>query len=193
MLRVVVVDDHPALRAGLRAVLDAEPGILYVGESDGMDENIWPVLRRTRPDLVLLDYHLPHGDGLQLCYRIKQEDPAPRVAIFTAYASPTLALPASLAGADALLAKDMRAPDLFDALRRVNRGERMLPPISRTVYEDAGTKLEPDARALMGVMIDGATIAEAAVALRLEERDVRIAVQRILRSLRLEVPAARSA
>jgi DNA-binding NarL/FixJ family response regulator len=193
MLRVVVVDDHPALRAGLRAVLDAEPGILYVGESDGMDENIWPVLRRTRPDLVLLDYHLPHGDGLQLCYRIKQEDPAPRVAIFTAYASPTLALPATLAGADALLAKDMRAPDLFDALRRVNRGERMLPPISRIVYEEAGAKLEPDARALMGVMIDGATIPEAAVALRLEERDVQIAVQRILRSLRLEVPAARSA
>jgi DNA-binding NarL/FixJ family response regulator len=193
MLRVVVVDDHPALRAGLRAVLDAEPGILYVGESDGLDENVWPVLRRTRPDLVLLDYHLPHGDGLQLCYRIKQEDPAPRVAIFTAYASPTLALPATLAGADALLAKDMRAPDLFDALRRVNRGERMLPPISRIVYEEAGAKLEPDARALMGVMIDGATIPEAAVALRLEERDVQIAVQRILRSLRLEVPAARSA
>jgi hypothetical protein len=75
----------------------------------------------------------------------------------------------------------------------VNRGERMLPPISRIVYEEAGAKLEPDARALMGVMIDGATIPEAAVALRLEERDVQIAVQRILRSLRLEVPAARSA
>ena len=81
MLRVVVVDDHPALRAGLRAVLDAEPGILFVGESDGQEENVWPVLRRTRPDLVLLDYHLPHGDGLQLCYRIKQEVPSPRVAI----------------------------------------------------------------------------------------------------------------
>jgi DNA-binding NarL/FixJ family response regulator len=192
MLRVVVVDDHPALRAGLRAVLDAEPGILYVGESDGMEENVWPVLRRTRPDLVLLDYHLPHGDGLQLCYRIKQEVPAPRVAIFTAYASPTLALPASLAGADALLAKDMRAPDLFDALRRVNRGERILPPISRTVFEEAGAKLEPDARALMGVLLDGSTIAEAALALRLEQREVRIAVQRILRSLRLEVPAGRA-
>jgi DNA-binding NarL/FixJ family response regulator len=192
MLRVVVVDDHPALRAGLRAVLDAEPGILFVGESDGQEENVWPVLRRTRPDLVLLDYHLPHGDGLQLCYRIKQEVPAPRVAIFTAYASPTLALPATLAGADALLAKDMRAPDLFDALRRVNRGEHILPPISRTVFEEAGEKLEPDARALMGVLIDGATVADAAVALRMEQRDVRIAVQRILRSLRLEVPAARA-
>jgi DNA-binding NarL/FixJ family response regulator len=192
MVRVVVVDDHPALRAGLRAVLDAEPGILYVGESDGMEENIWPVLRRTRPDLVLLDYHLPHGDGLQLCYRMKQEVPAPKVAIFTAYATPTLALPATLAGADALLAKDMRAPDLFDAVRRINRGERILPPISRTVFDEAGAKLEPDERALMGVMLDGATVADAASALRMEQRDVRYAVQRILSVLRLDVPAARS-
>lgn len=191
MLRVVVIDDHPALRAGLRAVLDTEPGILYVGESDGDEESVWPVLRRTRPDLVLLDYHLPHGDGLQLCYRIKQEVPAPHVAIFTAYASPTLALPATLAGADALLAKEMRAPDLFEALRRVNRGERILPPISRTVFEEAGAKLDPDARALMGVLLDGSTIAEAGKALRVEPREVRIAVQRILRSLRLDVPAAR--
>lgn len=192
MLRVVIVDDHPALRAGLRAVLEAEPGIVYVGESDGLEENVWPVLRRTRPDLVLLDYHLPHGDGLQLCYRIKQEVPAPHVAIFTAYASPTLALPASLAGADALLAKDMRAPDLFDALRRVSRGERIMPPISRTVFEEAGAKLEPDERALMGVLLDGASVVDAAGVLRLEPREVKNTVQRILSSLRLDVPAGRA-
>lgn len=192
MLRVVIVDDHPALRAGLRAVLEAEPGIVYVGESDGLEENVWPVLRRTRPDLVLLDYHLPHGDGLQLCYRIKQEVPAPHVAIFTAYASPTLALPASLAGADALLAKDMRAPDLFDALRRVSRGERIMPPISRTVFEEAGAKLEPDERALMGVLLDGGSVVDAAGALRLEPREVKNTVQRILSSLRLDVPAGRA-
>lgn len=192
MLRIVVIDDHPALRAGLRAVLDAEPGIVYVGESDGNDESVWPLLHRARPDLVLLDYHLPHGDGLQLCYRIKQEIPAPKVGIFTAYASPTLALPATLAGADAVLAKDMRAQDLFDALRRINRGERLVPPISRTVFEEAGEKLDSDARALMGVLLDGSTEAEAAAALRMEPLDVRHSVQRILRALRLDVPAVRT-
>jgi DNA-binding NarL/FixJ family response regulator len=193
VIRIVVIDDHPALRAGLRAVLDAEPGIVFVGESDGQEEGVWPVLRRARPDLVLLDYHLPHGDGLQLCYRIKHEIPAPRVGIFTAYASPTLALPATLARADALLAKDMRAQDLFDALRRIHGGERLVPPISRTVFEEAAARLDDESRALLGMLLDGATEADAATTLRLEPRDVRHAVQRILRALRLDVPAARTA
>ncbi len=192
MLRVVVIDDHPALRAGLKAVLEAEPGIVFVGESDGNAESVWPVLNRSKPDLVLLDYHLPHGDGLQLCYRIKQQIPAPRVAIFSAYASPTLALPARLAGADALLAKDMRAPDLFEALRRVNRGEDLLPPISRTVMVEAGERLDEASLALMGVLLDGATEGEAATTLRMEPRDVRHGVQRILSALRLDVPATRT-
>ena len=59
MIRVVVIDDHPALRAGLHAVLDAEPGIVFAGESDGDEESVWPLLNRTTPDLALLDYHLP--------------------------------------------------------------------------------------------------------------------------------------
>jgi DNA-binding NarL/FixJ family response regulator len=192
MLRVVVIDDHPALRAGLRAVLDAEPGIVFVGESDGNEETVWPTLHRSRPDLVLVDYHLPHGDGLQLCYRIKSQVPTPKVAIFTAYASPTLSLPATLAKADAVLAKDMRAPDLFEALRRVNRGERIVAPISRTVFVEAAERLQDGDRALMGVLLDGATDAEAAATLRLEPKEVRHAVQRILSALRLEVPAART-
>src|ERR671918_3031462 len=103
MIRVVIVDDHPALRAGLRTVLEAEPGIVVAGETDGDEERLWPLLNHVKPDLVLLDYHLPRGDGLQLCYRIKQQVPAPKVVIFSAYASPTLALPATLAHADGLL------------------------------------------------------------------------------------------
>lgn len=49
MIRVVVIDDHPALRAGLHAVLDAEPGIVFAGESDGEEESAWPLLNRTQP------------------------------------------------------------------------------------------------------------------------------------------------
>ena len=84
MIRVAVVDDHPALRAGLQTVLDSEPHIVFVGGSDGAEEHLWPMLNLVRPDVVLLDYHLPRGDGLQLCYRIKQDVPAPRVIIFPA-------------------------------------------------------------------------------------------------------------
>jgi DNA-binding NarL/FixJ family response regulator len=192
MIRVAVVDDHPALRAGLQTVLDAEPHIVFVGESDGAEEHIWPMLNRVRPDVVLLDYHLPRGDGLQLCYRIKKEIPAPRVIIFTAYASPALALPATLARADGVLAKGAGARDLFTAIRLVCAGEELLPPISSTMLEEALAGLLEDDRALVAMLLDGASEPEVAEALRKPVREVRHSVQRILSALRLDVPAARA-
>jgi len=192
MIRVAVVDDHPALRAGLQTVLDAEPHIVFVGESDGAEENIWPMLTRVRPDVVLLDYHLPRGDGLQLCYRIKKDVPAPRVIIFTAYASPAMALPATLARADGVLAKGAGARDLFSAIRLVYAGEQLLPPISATVLEEATADLYGDDPALIGMLLDGAGEADVAQTLRIPVKDVRHSVQRILSALRIDVPAARA-
>jgi DNA-binding NarL/FixJ family response regulator len=188
MIRVVIVDDHPALRAGLRTVLESEPGIVYAGESSGSEESLWPTLHTAQPDLVLLDYHLPHGDGLQLCYRIKTQPPAPAVIIFSAYASGELTLPAMLAGAGALLSKALAARDLFEAIRRVNRGERLLEPLSSASLREASSRLPEADRALVGMLIDGAGEREVARTLRMEPRDVRHAVQRTLSTLRLEVP-----
>jgi DNA-binding NarL/FixJ family response regulator len=192
VIRVAVVDDHPALRAGLQTVLDSEPHIVFVGGSDGSEENLWPMLNLVRPDVLLLDYHLPHGDGLQLCYRIKRDVPAPRVIIFTAYASPTLALPATLARADGILAKGAGARELFSTLRLVYAGEKLVPPISAKVLEEASEELLGDDRALVGMLLDGASEADVAATLRLPPRDVRHSVQRILSALRLDVPAARA-
>ena len=192
MIRVVIADDHPALRAGLRTVLEAEPGIVVAGDTDGGEEGLWPLLNTVKPDLVLLDYHLPRGDGLQLCYRIKQQPPAPKVVLFTAYASPTLSLPAALAHADALVAKGVGARELFDVIRLVNRGERLLPPVSRTVLEEGNAKLDTADRALVGMLLDGTTEPEIATTLGLTSRDVRHRVHRLLAALQLDIPAAES-
>lgn len=189
MIRVVIVDDHPALRAGLRTVLESEPGIVYAGESSGSEESLWPTLHTAQPDLVLLDYHLPHGNGLQLCYRIKSQPPAPGVIIFSAYASGELTLPALLAGADAVLNKALGARELFEVIRRVNRGERLLEPLSAAAMRDASARIPEGDRALVGMLIDGAGEQDVARTLRIEPRDVRHAVQRTLRALRLDVPA----
>jgi DNA-binding NarL/FixJ family response regulator len=191
MIRVAVIDDHPALRAGLRTVLDLEPGIVFAGESDGAEENVWPMLQLVRPDLLLLDYHLPRGDGLQLCHRIKHDVPAPKVIVFTAYASPELALPARLARADGMVTKGAGARDLFSAIRAVNAGDVLLPQISAKTLEQTASDLLGDDRAMVGMLLDGATEKEVADTLRLPRRDVRHAVQRILSALRLDVPAAR--
>jgi DNA-binding NarL/FixJ family response regulator len=191
MIRVVVIDDHPALRAGLHTVLDAEPGIVFAGESDGSEESVWPLLKRTQPDLALLDYHLPHGDGLQLCYRIKQAIPAPKVIVFSAYAGPALTLPATLARADGLLDKGVPARDLFEAIRLVNRGERLIDAPSRTVLEEAQGRLDAEDLPLLAMLLDGTPEREIANVLRREPKDVQHAVQRILGRLRLDVPARR--
>jgi len=192
VIRVAIVDDHPALRAGLRTILEAEPGMAFAGESSGEPESLWPLLHRACPDVVLLDYHLPRGDGLQLCYRIKREVPSPRVILFSAYAGAALALPAALAGADGLLPKGVDARELFEAVRLAHAGERLIPPVSRTVLAEACADMEPPDQALVGMLLDGASEAEAARTLDLDAPAVRRTVQRVLGQLRVEVPAPRA-
>ncbi len=133
MIRVVIVDDHPALRT----VLESEPGIVYAGESSGADENLWPVLNTARPDLVLMDYDLPHGDGLQLCYRIRSQTPARRRAAARA----TLGDGADRAGGGtdaaggAARRPPRRAANPQRAAARGSRGERRLSGVSRRTVE----------------------------------------------------------
>ena len=190
MIRVIVVDDHPALRAGLQTVLESEPGIVFAGESNGEEESLWPLLRRVEPDVVLLDYHLPRGDGLQLCYRIKQNVPAPRVIIFSAYASPDLIVPAQLAHADGLMNKGVGARELFETIRRIAKGEQLLGDASAAVLREAMGRIPDEERALAGMLLDGTTELEAARTLRLDVKDVRHAVQRTLSALRQSAPIA---
>jgi|GEM_PF-1557343 DNA-binding NarL/FixJ family response regulator len=190
MIRVVVVDDHPALRAGLQTVLDSEPGIVFAGESSGEEESLWPMLRRVEPDLILLDYHLPRGDGLQLCYRIKQQVPAPKVIIFSAYASPELMLPARLAHADGLMNKGTGARELFETIRRVAKGEKLIGEPSAAVLRETIARIPEADRALTGMLLDGSSESDVARTTGQDLKDVRHTVQRILSTLRQSAPVA---
>jgi DNA-binding NarL/FixJ family response regulator len=116
MIRVLVVDDHPVLRAGLEAVLRAEPGFVCVGTaSDGHE--LLAGLRRTRPDVVLLDWRLGDEDGVSLCRSLRAEPAPPEVVLYTASAEGNLAAQASAAGAYAVIEKTADIDQLFDALR----------------------------------------------------------------------------
>lgn len=189
MIRVVIVDDHPALRAGLHTVLDAEPGIVFVGECSGTEESLWPLLHTTAPDVVLMDYHLPRGDGLQLCYRIKRHIPPPKVIIYSAYASPKLALPALLAHADGLVSKGVNALGVFEAIRAVDKGQRLIEPVSPAAWADAQAQIPTEDQPLVAMLVEGATEHDVADALGLSAADVEHRVQRLLSLLRLDVPA----
>jgi DNA-binding NarL/FixJ family response regulator len=190
MIRIAVVDDHPALRAGLRTVLDTEPGIVHVGESAGDEESLWPMLNHTHPDLVMLDYHLPRGDGMQLCYRLKGEPTAPKVIVFSAYASPALALAARLAGADAMLAKAIDARELFESIRRVHHGEALLPPVPPRALSEASRNFDPAQQMIVAMLLDGERESDIAKTLRVDRADIRHAVQRALHHLRIDITPA---
>jgi DNA-binding NarL/FixJ family response regulator len=116
MIRVLVVDDHPVLRAGLEAVLRAEPGFVCVGvAADGAEMS--RVLPRTAPDVVILDRRLGDEDGLALCATLRADDNAPEVVIYTADDSADMDARARAAGASGAVAKERDIGELFDALR----------------------------------------------------------------------------
>jgi DNA-binding NarL/FixJ family response regulator len=116
MIRVLVVDDHPVLRAGVETLLRMEPGFSCAGTSADA-QGLWPLLRSTEPDVVLLDRQLPDADGLDVARDIAAEPYPPAVVLYTAD-------PASAASdyAVAIVDKADGTEVLFDALRLAARG-----------------------------------------------------------------------
>jgi DNA-binding NarL/FixJ family response regulator len=172
-IRVLVVDDHPAVRTGLLAMLDDEPGIEPSGAaaSAGEAHEAW-LTSDERPDVVLVDYHLPDEDGLSLCLWLKSAEPAPAVVIYSAYADDGLVLPAVIAGADGLVAKSTDPAVVSDKVRAVARGERCLPPISPQVDGDLGARLAPEDLPILGMLRHGVPASEVAATLGVDGREL---------------------
>ena len=189
MIRILIVDDHPAMRAGLNAVLRADPELVPLGAASSVDD-LWPTLNRTKPDVVVLDYHLPGDDGLVLCRRIKRQLPAPAVLLYSAYADTSLLIPARLAGVDGLVHKSAPANELYDAIRRVAGGERVLPPISRELLDTAARKLAPDELPILGMTLDDTSITDMATALGIQAPDVMHRIDRMIKRLKIDIPVS---
>jgi DNA-binding NarL/FixJ family response regulator len=191
MIRILLVDDHPALRAGLTAVLRAEPGLVPLGTA-ASEEELWPALQRTKPDVVILDYHLPPADGLQLCRRIKRTMPPPGVLLYSAYADASLVIPGVLAGADAVVNKGAPAAELYDAIRRVGRGEKVMPPISRELLDEAMGRLPSDDLPALMMLLEGNAPEEVAKTLGRSGEDFGHTIERMISRLKVDVPAPRT-
>jgi two-component system response regulator DevR len=187
MIRVAIVDDHHAMRLGLHTALRSEPGIVPVGTASNGAE-LAPMLYRTRPDVVLLDYNLPGADGLTLCQRIKADPPCPAVILYSAFADASMTVPAIVAGADGILHKGVPARELFDAIRRVAGGGEALPAVSEPLLEAAGLALDDDDLPILGMLLDRTPPNEIADTLRLDGTELRHRILRMLARLRVPVP-----
>ena len=178
-IRVAVVDDHEAVRTGLERVLDRAPGLEPVaGFAD--DRKLLPLLGREPIDVAVLDYDLERGDGVSLCWRLKQRDDAPAVVIYSGYAGPSLVFAATVAQADAVVSKADPVDRLLSAIRRLAAGERLLKPPAPELLEAAAARLPTEDLPIMAMLADGADAAEIARALGLDSHDVARRARRVI-------------
>lgn len=134
-VRIGLVDDHLVVRVGLRALLEASPGLEVVGEAANGGEAL-DLVKRLAPDVVLLDLRLPDLDGLEVCRRIKTGPTPPAVLFLTSYGDDQAVLSAVEAGADGYLLKSAAGEDLANAVLTVARGGSVLDPlVTRTVLQ----------------------------------------------------------
>jgi DNA-binding NarL/FixJ family response regulator len=127
MISVLLVDDHPVVRAGIRGMLDGEPDLAVVGEAGSGTEALTAVAT-LGPDVVLMDLRLPGLDGADATSRILAAAPQTRVVVLTTYDTDRDILRAVEAGAAGYLLKDVSRADLLAAVRAAARGETVLAP-----------------------------------------------------------------
>jgi len=194
MIRVVVADDQQLIRAGFRALLDAEDGISVIGEAASGREAV-EVVRRERPDVVLMDIRMPDGDGLWATESILADDRCSgvRIVIVTTFELDEYVTRALRAGASGFLVKDAEPAELVRAVRVVHEGDALLSPsIARRVLRDFDraphrpelvdplTEREKEILAEVG---RGRTNAEIGSALFLSPLTVKTHVSRIMAKL----------
>jgi DNA-binding NarL/FixJ family response regulator len=184
--RIAIVDPQPAVRAGLSMLLRTEPGLVPIGAASGAHDGV-ELVARTHPDVVLLEHHLPDGDGLSVCRRLKALPGAPKVVLYTADPERTLVLLARVATADGLVDKSAPPQALFEAIRVVARGGAALPPLDPELMDAAAHAIDPEDLALLAMLVDRTSAVDVADALRLDRRKVGRRIERLLGRLRAGV------
>jgi len=196
-IRVAIVDDQAMVRAGFGALLSAQPDFELVGDADDGDEAL-ELVRRTDPDVLLMDIRMPRMNGLEAARRISAQGERPRIVMLTTFDLDDYVFEALRAGASGFLLKDARAQDLIDAVRVVAAGDALLSPsVTRSLIEEFVSRPErTHARVELGgltqreveVMIQvarGRSNAEIATELYLSEQTVKTHVSRVLSKLNL--------
>lgn len=193
-IKVLIADDHPVVREGLRGLLEVQPNIDLVGEAiDGVEAV--EKARTLSPDVILLDMVMPRKDGLQAIAEIKEANPGARILVLTSFSESDKAFPAIKAGALGYLLKDSSPQELLQAIRNVFQGEVSLhPSIARLLVQELSQppSLPPTEEPLterelevLQLIVKGMSNQEIADALVVGERTVSTHVSNILAKLQL--------
>ncbi len=183
-IRILIVDDHPMLREGLAAVMQAQPDMLVVGEAEGGAEAI-ERFGELRPDITLMDLQMPGVNGVEAIEAIRGEHPNARIIVLTTYAGDVQALRALKAGAAGYMLKGSLRKELLEAIRAVNAGRKYLPAdiateIAMHAIDEALTAREID---ILRLVAAGNANKQVAWALKISEDTVKTHLKSIFTKL----------
>jgi DNA-binding NarL/FixJ family response regulator len=197
-VRVLVADDQPLVREGLRKIFDADPDLLVVADvSDG--RAAVEAAGRLHPDVVVMDIRMPLLDGIEATRQVTRLDDAPRVLVLTTFDLDEYVFGALRAGASGFLLKDAMPEHLIAAVHTIARGDALLDPaVTRRVVERFGRTAEPDPAAagrlgdlsqreheVLLLLVEGRSNKEIAGRLFVSEATVKSHVMAVLRKLAL--------
>jgi NarL family two-component system response regulator LiaR len=194
IIRVMVVDDHPVVRRGMKSLLEEEDDIELVGEAVNGKDAIEKV-EILKPDVILMDLVMPEMNGIEAIERITASHPDARILVMTSFAADDKVFPSIKAGALGYVLKDSDPDDLIRMIRQVYRGELSIhPTIARKVIQElnhpAKDPLTPSPitereEKILQLLAQGMENKEIAAYLVVRDATVRTHVSNILRKLQL--------
>jgi DNA-binding NarL/FixJ family response regulator len=181
---VLVVEDHPIMRMGIAAIIDAQPDMKVCGQAETGTDAV-RLFRQHRADVILMDLRLPGMSGLDALRAIRRYDPTARCVVLTTYEGDEDIHQALQAGAAGYLIKAMSHDTLVDALRKVHSGTRFLPaPVAQSLaLRTPNSDLSPREREVLSLMVHGKSNKDIGAALKITEATVKCHVSVILERL----------
>ncbi|MDU5082171.1 response regulator [Tissierella carlieri] len=191
-IKVLLVDDHSVVRDGLRLLLQLNDGLEVCGEAATLKEAIMMAIN-TNPDVILLDFKLPDGDGVNGCISIKNLFPNIKIIILTAYAEEHIVMETIRAGADGYLLKNIESEELIKTILSVYNGDSVLDPsVTEGVFNsikldnqkiEESSEFSPRETKILQALSLGKTNKEIAESLSISDKTVRNYISNIFKKI----------
>jgi DNA-binding NarL/FixJ family response regulator len=169
--RVIVVEDHPAVSAGVERLLETEPDLEVAGVAVGCAEAT-PLAESLRPDTTIVDMHLTDGNGIRLMQELLERKLTRSVVVYTAFVDDLVSLAALVGGAAAIVSKGGLGDELVDAVRAAARGGSVRPKLTIDGLVEAAGRLNPDDIPILGMLVHGTSPADIGEVLGVHEREL---------------------
>jgi DNA-binding NarL/FixJ family response regulator len=183
-IRILIVDDHPVVCSGLTNMLGSESGLRVLGSAASGEEAL-VLIRRDKPDMLLLDLRMPGMDGISVLHALKQIEQPPKVIILTSFEKDEEIYQAIRAGAQGYLLKDATETEMISAISVVNAGKRYIPRhiAARLADRMMRADLTPRELQTLELLAKGSTNKQIAKTLGISDNTIRHHVNSIMEKL----------